>query len=615
MCSISAILRPSSCAGDWQELERLQGLGKRMNQSLAHRGPDDSGVFCDGRVMLAHNRLAVMDPVGGRQPMTKVYRGRQYTIIYNGEIYNTDELREDLCKKGAEFSTTCDTEAVLWSYIFYGSDCPVYLNGIFAFLVYDHGAGSLFVARDRLGVKPLYYARTADGWYFASEPKAILTTGAVRPVVDREGLWELLFLTPVTTEFSSVFRNIRQLGAGERMQITSEGAKIDRYWRLEAKICQDSLEEAVSHTESLLCDAVHRQLRSDVPLCTFLSGGLDSSVLTALAAADLRTEGKRLSTYSFEYEGNRQHFESSLFQPQGDDLYARRLAEYLGTDHTVLTAASETVADLLETAAAYRDLPGQADIDSSLLWYCSQVKMRHTVAISGECADEIFGGYPWFYRPEMLSRPFFPWMHDPFARVGLFRRDIVRPEEGFAHLSGKYREFLRNCPVVEGESEEDRTARLATCLSVTYFMQNLLARKDRMSMASALEVRVPYADHRILEYVYNLPWQYKFRNGVEKSLLRDAVGDRLPPWILHRKKSPYPKTHDPAYEQIVRERLAEKLREDSIFTALLDRAAMDAYLQGENATWLGQLMARPQMIAWLLQLSAWLERLDVEFSL
>lgn len=615
MCSISAIFRPNGQADDARALDELQRIATGMNRSLVHRGPDDSGIFCDGRVALAHNRLAVMDPARGKQPMTIVYCDRQCTIVYNGEIYNTDELRRELIALGAEFSTDCDTEAVLWSYIFYGADCPIHLNGIFAFLVYDHREGTVFAARDRLGVKPLYFAHVGEEWYFASEPKAILSTRAVRPVVDREGLWELLFLAPVTTEYSSVFRKIRQLGAGERMTISSDGAMVDRYWRLQATSCKDSLQDAVAHTEELLADTVRRQLRSDVPLCTFLSGGLDSSVLTAFAANFLKQEGKCLSTYSFEYEGNSEHFQSSLFQPQGDDLYARRLAEFLGTDHTVLTASSQMVADLLEEAVVYRDLPGQADIDSSLLWYCSQVKHRHTVAISGECADEIFGGYPWFYRPEMLSRSFFPWAHDPYARVGLFRQDVVRPEEGFAHLSQQYRSFLDSCPVVEGESEEDRTARRATCLSVTYFMQNLLARKDRMSMASALEVRVPYADHRILEYVYNLPWQYKHRDGVEKSLLRDAVGDRLPSWILHRKKSPYPKTHDPAYERLIRERLEGKLREDSIFTALLDQSAVKAYLDGENTTWMGQLMGRPQMIAWLLQLAAWLERLDVEFVL
>ena len=606
MCSISAIYRihPDD-----------RPYITPMNRSLAHRGPDDSGIYTDDTVCLCHNRLAVMDPARGRQPMSLVYCGRRYTLIYNGEIYNTDELKADLYTKGAEFSTDCDTEVLLWTYIFYGVDSPQHLNGIFAFLVYDHEAKSLFVARDRRGVKPLYYAVKGDQWFFASEPKAILQNPKIRPVIDRKGLWELVFLSPMTTMQSSVFRDIRQLRPGERLLITPDREVRDFYWKLEARECTDSLPEAVDRVRFLLQDAVRRQIRSDVPLCAFLSGGLDSSILTSLASRGMAEQGKRLSTYSFEYENNVANFQSSLFQPNRDDDYARRLAVDLCTDHTVLTAPTAEVADLLDGAAFARDLPGQADIDSSLLYFCRQVKKSHTVAISGECSDEIFGGYPWFYRPEMLSRDFFPWIHDPMARARLFRADLLQGEYGFDYLSKGYRRFMDSCPVLDSDSDSMRQSRIATCLSVRYFMQNLLARKDRMSMATALEVRVPFADHRIIEYLYNLPWEYKFRNGVEKSLLRDASAGFLPDYILHRKKSPYPKTFDPAYEALVRDRLLIKLREDSLFSALLNRSAIDSFLIGENVTWFGQLMSRPQLIAWLLQLSAWLEHYPIEICL
>lgn len=614
MCSIAAIYRFDPQNPTWSLTAEAQKI-TAMSAVLTHRGPDDQGLYQDDFVSLAHNRLSVMDPAGGHQPMDIVYCGRRFTIIYNGEIYNTDELKADLHRQGAVFRSHCDTEVVLWSYAIYGKDCPKHLNGIFAFLIYDHKNHTLFGARDRLGVKPFYYVEGDEQWLFASEPKALLSHPDVRPTVTREGLWELLFLSPVTTDESAIFRRIRQLRSGEYVLLSPNGVERDFYWMLTAKQCTDSLDEAISHTRELLTDAVKRQIRSDVPLCTFLSGGLDSSVLTAMAAKELGEQGKTLSTYSFEYEGNRENFQSSLFQPQGDDQYARRLSEDLGTEHTVLTVPTQAVADLLPQAATYRDLPGQADIDSSLLWFCRQVKNHHTVAISGECSDEIFGGYPWFYRPEMLHRDFFPWLHDPFARIRLFREDIARPEEGYAHLSQGYRQFIDSCPVSEGESDENRTARIATCLSVRYFMQNLLARKDRMSMATALEVRVPFADHRIIEYLYNLPWAYKFRGGVEKSLLRDAAEGLLPDYILYRKKSPYPKTHNPVYESTVRLKLAKKLQEDCIFTALLDKKAIKAFLNGENTTWFGQLMARPQMIAWLLQLSAWLEHYPVEFAL
>lgn len=610
MCSIAAIYRPHP--GDALHI-------KSMSATMQHRGPDQSGVYFDENVCFAHNRLSVMDPESGQQPMTAVYNGRQYTVIYNGELYNTNELKRELVRKGAVFMTRCDTEVLLWTYIFYKEDCPNYLNGIFAFLVYDHSEGTLFACRDRLGVKPLYYAVQDERWLFASEPKALLAHPAVTAKVDCRGLWELLFLTPVTTEESSIFRDIRQVRAGERIQLSQNGVKRDFYWQLEAKECRDSFEEAVAHTSFLVRDAVERQIVSDVPLCTFLSGGLDSSVITAIAAKRICAAGGILSTYSFEYEGNRENFQSSLFQPQGDDAFARRLAIDLGTDHTVLTAPTEAVADLLADAALYRDLPGQADIDSSLLYYCRQVKKRHTVALSGECSDELFGGYPWFYRPEMLQRDFYPWIHDPFARTRLFHDECVRSEEGFAYLSQDYRSFLGSCPVLEGEADEDRTARIATCLSVRYFMQNLLMRKDRMSMAAAVEVRVPFADHRIIEYVYNLPWSYKFapkggdlRSAGEKALLRAASSDLLPDYILYRKKSPYPKTHNPLYEQMLRDKLAVELKKDTLFASLLDQKAIKSLLDGANVTWFGQLMGKPQLLAWLLQLSTWLEAYKVE---
>ncbi len=606
MCSISAIYRPHPNDLPYIEL---------MNRSLAHRGPDDHGIYADEMVALMHNRLAVMDPAHGKQPMSTVYRDRRYTLVYNGELYNTDELKADLIKRGAEFSTDCDTEVLLWSYIFYGYDCPCHLNGIFAFIVYDHSTRSLFIARDRMGVKPLYYAIKGDQCFFASEPKAILQNPKIRPILDRKGLWELIFLSPVTTESSAVFRDIRQLRPGERILLTPEREVRDFYWKLEAKDSTDSLSDAISHVRTLLTDAVKRQIRSDVPLCTFLSGGLDSSILTSLAASEMQAQGKTLSTYSFEYENNKIHFQSSLFQPNRDDEYASRLARDLDTNHTILTAPTKAVSHLLDSAAVYRDLPGQADIDSSLLYFCGEVKKRHTVALSGECSDEIFGGYPWFYRPEMLTRDFFPWIHDPMARARLFREDILQPDYGYDYLSKQYRKFISSCPVLESDSDSMRTSRIATCLSVSFFMQNLLARKDRMSMATALEVRVPFADHRIIEYLYNLPWEYKFRDGIEKSLLRDASGPFLPDYILHRKKSPYPKTFDPAYEAIARKRLTEKLREDTPFAALLNRSALDAFFSGENTTWFGQLMSRPQLLAWLLQLSAWLEHYPVEISL
>lgn len=610
MCSISAIYNTSGGAVDPVRLEI-------MNESMAHRGPDGKGIYLDSSVGLAHRRLAVIDIERGAQPMSITYRGREYVIVYNGEIYNVPELRRRLTLLGACFTTECDTEAVLWSYIFWKEFCPSALNGIFAFVVYDKAENKLFACRDRLGVKPLYFTRQKDCIYFASETKALLACGAALPKLDISGLWQLVFMAPATIQGKDVFRDIHELRAGESATVDRCGIRRSRYWELKAEPFRDSPEEAAGKTLALVEDAVKRQLVSDVPLCTFLSGGLDSSVITSIACRELARQGRELSTYSFEYDGNRENFKNSLFQPESDDGYARTLAELLGSDHTVLSAPEERVAKYLEDAVLARDFPGQADIDSSLLYYCQRVRERHTVALSGECSDEIFGGYPWFYRSEMLERDFFPWVHDPFARSSLFRAELIKEKEGFDFVSRAYKSTLESTPTLEEDSEDMITARRATLLSVTYYMSHLLCRKDRMSMASSLEVRVPFADHRIIEYVYNVPWSVKFEKGVEKALLRRAasMGGLLPDKYLYRKKSPYPKTHSPEYERAVHSMLSRQMKKDSLFTYLVNKEKISALLDGssENLTWYGQLMSRPQLLAWLYQLSFWFEQYRVDF--
>ncbi len=606
MCSICGMIdyfkKPS------EEIVRKMGL------TMKSRGPDATEDFCDDTVAFHHNRLSVMDPKNGRQPMTAFFEGREYVIVYNGEIYNSPELRKELEPYGAVFKTNCDTETVLWSYMIFGNEAPKKLNGIFAFAVYDVHDRKVFFARDRLGVKPFFYTEADGTFMFASEIKALLQNPSVSRKVDMRGLWQLIFLSPVTLSGSGVFRDIKELKPAECAELSQNGLKVWKYWELEAKPWSGDAKLAAGEVGELITDAVKRQTVSDVPLCTFLSGGLDSSVLTALAAEIYRKKGKTLATYSFEYEGNRENFKQSLFQPQGDDEFAKYLAKWLMTDHTVLVAPNSEVADRLLPATDARDFPGQADIDSSLLLFCKMVKENHTVAISGECSDEIFGGYPWFYRPEMLYRDFFPWIHDPMGRAGIFREDFAKPQEGYKYLSGEYHKIINDCPSLPWDSDSMRTSRIATCLSVGYFMTSLLERKDRMSMYSGLEVRVPFADHRILEYVYNVPWEIKFQNGVEKALLRNSMTKYLPDKILWRKKSPYPKTHSPQYREKVTAMLRDRLDKKGILAEVIDRSVLESVLSGEDKTWFGQLMSTPQLIAWLIQFDYWVEKFNVEFD-
>ncbi|MBO5312868.1 MAG: asparagine synthase (glutamine-hydrolyzing) [Clostridia bacterium] len=602
MCSICGIVsfnEPDACSYD----DVL-----KMNATMKHRGPDDSDVFQDKFGIFGHNRLSVMDIEKGGQPMSVVYGNKKYTIVYNGEIYNCDELRKEIRKKNIYLKTSCDTEVVLYSYILYGKDCAQMLNGIFAFAVYD--GESVFFARDRFGVKPFYYSIKNNSLIFASEIKAMLSHPLVSSNIDRRGLWEILYLSPNFVSGKSVFCDILELSPAECMIFNRDGLKKWKYWEIKALPYFRDRNYAVEKTRDLMVDAVKRQLGADVPLSVLLSGGLDSSVVTAIANEAYKERGMRLDTYSFEYEGNKESFKNSLFQPECDDDYATYLADYLGTNHTVLTCPTDKLSELLCPACDYRDSVGQADIDSSLLYFCKEIKKRHTVCLSGECSDEIFGGYPWFYRPEMLYSDFFPWIHQPRVRASLFKDDISNSDDGYEYIRSIYKKSLTECPVLEYDSEEMKASRIASYLSVNYFMTSLLQRKDRMSMASGLEIRVPFADHRIFEFVFNVPWEYKFENGVEKSLLRNAMVDYLPEKILFRKKSPYPKTHNPKYMESVMNLLKERLKNCSYLKENLNLKMLDEFIS-KGGTWFGQLMSAPQLVAWLIQLDYFMEKYKV----
>lgn len=577
---------------------------EKMNSVMKHRGPDESDIFTDSFACLCHNRLSVVDIKNGHQPMSALYGNKKYTIIYNGEIYNCNEIKADLRKKGIYPRTKCDTEIVLYSYILYGEDCVNHLNGIFAFAIYD--GEILFCARDRFGVKPFYFSRIGESLVFASEIKSLLSRPDIKRDIDKYGLWQILYLSPNFVSGQSVFKDISELGPSECMTFSKSGLKRRKYWSVTALPYFKDKKYAVEKTRFLLTDAIKRQLGADVGLCVLLSGGLDSSVVTAVANEEYKKRGQVLDTYSFEYEGNKESFQSSLFQPEGDDDFATYLASYLGTHHTVLTCPTASLCENLIPASYYRDLPGQADIDSSLLYFCKEIKKHHTVGLSGECSDEIFGGYPWFYRPEMLYSEFFPWIHAPRLRPSLFKDSISQSNEGYEYISSIYKRSLRECPVLPSDSDDMKTSRIASYLSVNYFMTSLLQRKDRMSMASGVEIRVPFADHRIYEFVYNVPWEIKRENGVEKSLLREAMRDYLPEKIINRKKSPYPKTHNPEYMALVLKLLKERMSKGGYLKEHLDMSRLADVISG-NKTWFGQLMSAPQLVAWLIQFDYFIE--------
>ncbi|MDD4316394.1 MAG: asparagine synthase (glutamine-hydrolyzing), partial [Clostridia bacterium] len=531
--------------------EQTKNLQK-MSQSLKRRGPDDGGIHTDTVCALVHRRLVVIDPEGGAQPMTEIAVDGVYTLVYNGELYNTEELRRELALAGATFSGRSDTEVLLKAYVRWGADCLQKLNGIYAFAVWEKRSKTLFAARDRAGVKPFFFYEYNGGLVFASEIKTLLASGAVPAEVDKYGLYQMLLLGPGRTCGCGCIKGIKELLPGEYLTYDENGLKRSFYWKLTAQPHTDNTQETVEKTRYLITDAVTRQLVSDVPLACFLSGGLDSSIISYIAAKKYKEEGRQLTTYSVDFEDNDKYFESNGFQPSSDNKYIDIMSKAIDSFHSYIVLDNIAVADSLEEAAVARDLPGMADIDSSLLLFCRQIKQKNTVCVSGECADELFGGYPWYHNAEILFTEAFPWSNATALRKKLFVNGLLGGDSEDFVLS-EYHKTVDLVEYLPGEDKKARRMREMFALNFYWFMQTLLDRKDRMSMYSGLEVRVPFCDHRLVEYAFNMPWKIKSLNGREKGVVRSAFAGSLPKEITERKKSPYPKTFNPVFfERIVK---------------------------------------------------------------
>jgi asparagine synthase (glutamine-hydrolysing) len=599
---------------DGFDAERYSDVYEDMQYVLRRRGPDQRGMYIEGRAALVHTRLCVIDVENGRQPMTFERGSQKFVLVYNGELYNTEQLRDELTALGHRFETRSDTEVLGHAYMQWGENAVERLNGIFAFAVWEEHEKRLFLARDRVGVKPLFYALRGGSIIFASEIKALLRHPDIRAMADENTIAELIFIGPGHTPGTGVFRGIEELEGGVCAVFTANGLTKRRYWELCDREVGDTYEQAVENVRALVIDAVRRQLVSDVPVCTFLSGGLDSSIISAIADSHMRGSGERLRTFSVGYKDNEKYFKSGKFQPNSDSDYIGYMNDALEAEHVDVTLDNEQLADALYEAVDARDMPGMADVDSSLLLFCREVKRRATVALSGECADEIFGGYPWYTDREIRAREGFPWAQSNDLRYSFLRPEFARALDVGEYTSRRYGDTVRNSSVLPSRGAEERRMREMVNLNFKWFMQTLLTRKDAMSMYSGLEVRVPFCDHRIAEYLYALPWEYKNRGGVEKGLLRDAVSDLLPREILTRKKSPYPKTHNPEYLKIVSARLRAVLSDESApLLTVVRREALGALLDGgDSAPWYGQLMTTPQTIAYFLQINYWLAKYRVD---
>lgn len=595
--------------------ERWYHLLEDMNQVQKHRGPDGEGCYLGKHCGLSHVRLAVIDPDTGQQPIVRPSGDGDCVIVYNGELYNMHKLRKELEEEGAVFETESDTEVVLAGYLLHGCDFVKKMNGIFSFAIWEERRQRLFLFRDRAGVKPLFYTRQGDTLIFSSEIKGILVFPGMEAVVDREGLCEIFGLGPARTYGKGVFRGVKEVLPGHYLEFGRGRQKEHCYWKLESRPHKESYEETVERTSDLVSDAVRMQMLSDVPICTFLSGGVDSSLVTAICSAELKKQGKVLDTYSFDFKDNNVNFKANTFQPSQDRPWVDRMKEFAETNHHYLECRNEELYNYLFEAVEARDLPCMADVESSMLYFCGLVAGHHKVALTGECADEIFGGYPWFHKKECFEADCFPWSMDFGPRTMLLKEEVLTqlPLEEYAKAA--YHKTVAETPRLEGEASEEKRRREISYLNLKWFMQTLLDRMDRTSMSVGLEARVPFADYRIIEYLWNVPWKMKCHDGIVKGLLRSAGEKYLPHDVLYRRKSPYPKTYDPAYENLLKARVRELLHTpDAPIRTLIDTKKTESYLccpSDYSRPFYGQLMAGPQLLAYFLQVNYWLEHYNI----
>ena len=590
----------------------LEDCGKfnQMLHLLEHRGPDDSRTYFDSHVLLGHCRLSIIDLKGGKQPFEYTYQDKTYRIIFNGEIYNMNELKKHLIDLGFHFSSQSDSEVLLVCFIAYREKCLNMLDGIFSFVIYYDD--QIFACRDHLGVKPLYYYLKENDLIIASEIKAILMYLG-KCVVDKTGIKELLGLGPSLSPGKTLYKDISSLRPAHYLFYDGNDCIIDRYWCLQKKPHLKSYEETVQDVRYLVNQSIQRQLLSDVPISCMLSGGLDSSIITALSSQYVNN----ISTYSIDYLDQEKYFKPYDYQLTRDSDYIDEMVERYHSHHNNVVLSQKNLIIFLKQSMIARDAPGMADIDSSFLLFCKEIKRHHKVVLSGECADEIFGGYPWFYKKELYSLDTFPWIQDIDQRLDLLNENIKKLNIK-DYVQNQYYQTLQEIDYLD-QSFYDTNKRKMIYLNIEWFMQTLLTRSDSQSMYNAVELRVPFASKNLIEYMYNVPWAYMYKDQQEKSVLRDAFKDFLPDDIYNRKKNPYPKTHSPFFLTYIKRLLLETLNDkNNILYQLFDIKKLKHFIEHSETIevpWFGQLMMGPQLLAYFYQIYVWGKIYHVELEL
>ncbi len=591
-----------------------------MNEALTKVNNCEDGYYYEENICLGEKTFLDTNPHDEKQPMTIMYNANIYTIVFSGKIYNSQDIQNELEDNGFTFKTSSDTEILLKAYIQWHSKVLTKLNGVFSFAIWDSNEKELFIARDHFGVKPLFYTLLNNTFVFSTEIKALFQYPGVEATLDEESISELFGIGPARSAGSGVFKNIFEVKPAHYGIYNESGLHFECYWKFESKPHTDSLQKTTEKIRYLLEDSINNQIKSDIPLCVFLSGGLDSSIIAYYSSKYYKSHGLgQLNTFSVDYVDNDINFQKTDFQPNSDNYYIELMKKEINPNHQQIMLDTPELVDSLEEAMLARDFPGMADVDSSLLLFCKNVKKHSTVALTGECSDEIFAGYPWFFREDALKSNTFPWSLAIEERQNLLNPNISSKVNLKSYIDAKYKETLNQVSIIDEDSMETAEKRKISYLTMNWFMQTLLDRSDRMALQNGFEIRVPFCDYRIAEYLWNIPWEMKALNGREKGLLRYCMKDILPEEIVERKKSPYPKTWNPTYLNAVKEKLTQIMNNTNApINNILNRKYILEILESEGKTftrpWFGQLMTGPQLMAYLCQVNMWLEKYQPKLS-
>lgn len=543
------------------------------------------------------------------------YKGVTYSVLYDGEIYNREEIIEELVSRGDYFNTDEEEEVLLKAYLAWGGDLFYKFEGVFSVAIYNLESGKLFLARDPIGAKSLFYSVVKDGIVFGNNVGYILKTKRVKPEVTYEGISELMTLGPSRRQSSAVFRNICVLEPGSFLEYDGDRVCISKYDDFEALEFDETFENTVTNVREMVVDSILKQFPHNLNVCTLLSGGLDSSIVTAVVSDAVRQSGGKLNTFSVDYEGNETFFKANDFQPNSDNEWIRKMVSFLDTNHTTFKLTSLELVESLHSAMVSRGFPGMGDIDTSLLKFCEKMKVFADVGMGGECADEVFGGYPWFHRNALMESDFFPWIRSVRERREFINEEIRNSVDGVKLAREIYYDEVKKAPVLMSDSEHERRIREIGYLTYRWFLPVLLERQDKMAGKSNFRIRAPFCNFKLMKYVYNIPWDYKARDEMEKGLLRTAFREFLPSEVVTRKKSPYPKTFNPSYRELVSRELSHIIENPT--SPLLDVIDVNRVRslifenESESRPWFGQLMRGPQVMAFFIQMNDWLKEFKV----